>query len=56
MTLSMIPDMQWLNPPPLMDTPVLRMEDLTLAGTSIHPSLIPGPNILENVQLDTTFP
>ena len=35
---------------------LLVMASLTLSGTSIQPSLIPGPKILEKEPLDTTFP
>ena len=56
MTLSISPEIVWLNPPPLTTTPLFTAMLLTFGGSSIQPSLMPGPKILEKLPLDITLP
>lgn len=56
MTLVMSPEAVWLNPPPLLHSPLDRTISRTLVGASIQPSLIPGPKILEKLELEIAFP
>ena len=52
----MTPERAWLNPPPLSSMPLFIAMLLTFGGSSIQPSLMPGPKILEKLPLDITLP